>query len=346
MKALVILPGLCKYLPYVSLYKEIFQNTGTEYKILQWDRVGEEVTLDSTVFKDSYSFSNSLFKRGIAYVHFIRWVKTELKNYKPDFFVVATIAPSICLVSTLLKYRENYIIDIRDYSPLVKLCKPLLTVAIRNSKATVISSKGFLRWLPDLEYVPVYNVGLSATPISSQIKNNVIRVSTIGFHRDYEANRWMIDALGNLDGYELYFHGEGIVLKELVDYVKTRDYSNVYFTGNYEKVTENQLYAESDIINILMPSNEGGKTLLSNRFINAISNYKPVIVIDDSYQAELVREYKLGLIINSRDDLKDRIAKYLCSLNQEEFVISCNNFINKIRKDHKDAIDQISEFFY
>lgn len=343
MKALIIIPGMYKYLPYITLYTNMFKKNNVKYRILQWDRMYETIEIKDDIFRCGYAYSNNPFNRIISYCRYIKWVKRETIKYNPDLIIVATIAPAILLLPILNKWKYKFILDIRDYSPLIKIFMPFICRCIKLSKYTLISSKGFTKWLPPYNYLPIYNIGTITFPQIKKIDLSNITISTIGFLRDFEENKKIIDAFGNKNDIILKFHGNGIVLDRLILYTNKKCYRNVIFTGFYDKKHEADLYKDSDIINIFMPEGLAGSTLISNRFINSVSNIRPMIVTKGSYQAELVKEYKLGVIVSSSEDIYKETMKYLRSFKYEEFKQNCQNYLNKILDEHNDTINKIEK---
>lgn len=341
MKAIIIVPGLSKYLPYISIYEKIFSENKVDYKILQWDRLSLTTEENPEVFKNGYGYSDNPLKRLWSYHYYLKWIKRKIRAEAPDIIIIATLAPAVFLNRFLNSWRGRYILDIRDYSPIVKFLKPVVKKVIENSGMSLISSKGFLSWLPKHKYYPIYNFGIDSEIEFKCIDTNNIHVATIGFIRDYEENVRIIDAIGNKKGVRMSFHGNGIALNSLIDYTDKKKYKNIVFTGPYTKDIEPDLYADADIINILMPSGKEGSTLLSNRFMNAATFRRPMILTSGSYQSELAKQYQIGLSINYDSDILVEIREYIKNFNYTLFCENCKRFVEEAKQEHNDTIDKL-----
>ena len=341
MKAIIVTPGLTKFLPYICLYQDLFKRNNVEYRILQWNRMNVPANDNQDVYSCGYAYSKSFFKRTISYFHYIKWVRNAIKVDKPDLIVIATIAPAVCLLPMLYRWKYKYILDIRDYSPLIRLCRGLVSLCIKWSKYTLISSKGFIKWLPNYTYLPVYNFGIQTLPTVKKHDRNNISIATIGFLRDFNENALIIDAFGNKKGVDLFFHGNGLVLNELTTYAKDKGYENIFFTGTYDKEFEPNLYSKADIINILMPSSVAGASLMSNRFVNAVMYQRPVIVTKGSYQAELVEDYALGVSVSIDDDIYEQVTSYFKTYDSIKFSSGCRRFYELIVREHQLTISKL-----
>ena len=58
-----------------------------------------------------------------------------------------------------------------------------------------------------------------------------------------------------------------------------------------------------------------------------------MIVNEESIHASFVKKYNLGLIVNSEDDIYERIIDYKASFDYKIFINGCNDIIKIIKND-------------
>jgi len=246
------------------------------------------------------------------------------------------------------KYKDKYIIDIRDSNKILKLFS--IKKAVENSYITVISSKGYESWLPTSEKY-IVNHNTSVTSISGAImpcKNHNLdnlRINYIGSIRDYDINIALIGALKDSTRITLNFHGDGTINKDIQNYLINNSINNVNVTGRYTKEQENNLYMESDVVNILIPDDDvNSKTLLPNRLYNALIHGKPILTKSGTYLANITEQFKLGIVIDSFDDIEIKILRYLESIDYEEFDRSRTLYLENVIHDNEYFYQELKNF--
>lgn len=333
----IIVPGLPNYAPYIKSYTDLFDDLNMKYTFICWNRNNDKLNDHDNivVFNRSSYESDSFVKKIYGYLLFSFFVKKHLKYNKYEFLTVHTIACAIFLKSVLK--QKKYILDIRDFSPLVPFFSNTLSFLVQNSKATMISSNAYKKWLPkNYRYILSHNV--RKTDLAVNIcnsctiwSNNKIEVLTIGQIRDFSSNSKLIKCLGNSEYFNLKFIGDGTELINLKKY--STDINNIEFSGRYNKKDESSLVIESDVINILLPNTAEAMTQMTNRFYLSLIFKKPMIVNKDSIQASFVKKYNLGIIISSEDNISERIMDYKNSFDYQIFLKGCNDLIEIIKSD-------------
>ncbi len=344
MKALIVVPGLKRFLPYIKIYEQILSNYSIEYNIVEWNRNSEEYleSMNPFVYYSKNSYVKNVFKRGLLYIGYISFVKNIIKNNKYDFLIIATLAPSVALYPFIYKYKKNYIVDIRDYSILIDYIKPFVKKVLNDAAFTIISSRGFKKWIPSETNYIMHNISnLNNVIAANNYYYNPIIIGTIGFLRDYDENMKVISSISNKNDFKLIFAGTGQSLKKLQDYTSYIKANNVLFTGEYKKEEEANLYKRVHIVNIMMPRGKSSDSLVSNRFVNSLTFYRPVIVTEGSYQAELVNKYKLGIVVNDYTKLPFQIIDYFKTFNYNEFIESCDSLLTSWKEEQSDTINKI-----
>lgn len=320
MKIALICPSNMLYMPYVYNYIHILKENNINHNIINWDRFGIEKDSELTYRDSKVGHKRTLFD----YYKFKKFIIKLITEVNYDKVIIFGIQLSFFLSNILQrKYKENYIIDIRDRNKIVNYFN--IAKIINHSEFTVLSSLGYKEWLPKCDkYIINHN-----TKINSLDKLEVFRgypgkkritISCIGAIRDCQVNIDFIKSLKNSKGIDLYFHGEGDINKEIQKYLDDNKIKNVSLSGRYEREEEINLYKNSDLINVLR-YNDGinNKTALPNRLYNAVIYGKPMIAFEGTHLSEEIERYELGLVLSSLDKVEMKIKDYITTFNDFEY---------------------------
>ena len=332
--------------PYMTTYMEVLRRNDIPFDFLFWNRI----LYDTNHLPDNYIPYNSLtlnsypkWKKVYKIGEFASFARKQMKQKEYSFVVVCTIAHAVFLYPYLRShYRGRYVFDIRDYSPLCKV--PILSAIIErlvsHSAFTVLSSRGFLRWLPHgkaLHYVISHNTTYKALSRQENVScpvfpPKVVGLLSIGLLRDYESNSTVIKRLANHPCYKLQFSGVGIV-EELRSVAASQNATNIVFTGWYRKSDEDQIVAKCDMMNNFCNRDIGGDSLMSNRFYHSVLFRKPMIVRRGSFQAEQASRYGLGVLLDDNDDFDEIIKQWWNEYDAERYDSGCRRFISDACSD-------------
>ncbi len=329
--------------PFIGFYKNILERAKVDYDILYWNRdindTANEIASNHYVYNEPlYIYSNPL-KKIIATYKFYRYGKRILKEGDYSKIICFTVFSSIFFQHFLKTYyKGSYIFDIRDYSPLInrRIFRNLFEALIRNSYTTIISSDGFKKWLPEgFQYVISHNIDSSLlSHLNVNTNHDKLNILTIGFFVRFAPNGFLIRSFANSNEVILSFVGYGPSYSEYECFCKDNQINNVVFKGRYKKEKELEFYDHCDMVNILLPHTLNSDTCMSNRFYNAVVARKPMIVNSDCYQAYLVNEYKLGIVIDKYENLDKQILGYYYTINWDEYYKGCDRFIQDVKKDN------------
>jgi glycosyltransferase involved in cell wall biosynthesis len=346
MKIALVCPANMLYMPYVGNYTKILDEEGIKYDVIRWDRFQIE-EINEFVFRDS----KACYKRGFFdYVKYSSFVFKLLKKYRYDKIVIFGIQLLFFLHRYLLKkYKNKYIIDIRDYHPLMHCFN--MKKAIQNATSTVLSSPAYKQWLPEGETYTVnhntrieYLENIHEADPSLPAKEHIF-INYIGALREYQITVDFMNALKDSKRISLKFHGEGFVNKDIDAYLKQSPIRNVELTGRYVREQEPSLYLSSDMINALEPNDFiNCKTFLTNRLYNAAIYGKPVIAFEGTYLSEVVKEYDLGLVIKDFNNTEDAVLGYIRSFQVELFDQGRRRFLEVVIKENKDFKEKVLNF--
>ena len=344
-KKVVIISPLLGFVPQVYYYTKLLDEQGIGYDIIQWNRRGEEIVGDSSLIynipTDDYY---PAWKKVIEICKFTSFAKKIIRKREYHSVIVFNIAIAL-FFPVFLKRRFNrrYIFDIRDYSPIMNnvFGRLVIKYIMRNSALNVISSQGFLEWLPFKDNIKIcHNVGIlncdcEEVAYNRIVFNNPIRVLTIGAIRDYQANTSLLESLLNDERFEMQFSGSSPIATELEQYAKDKNIRNVIFTGRYKKEDEEELVRNTDLINSILGQDINSKTLMTNRMYLSVLLQKPIIVNSNCYQAEVVGKYALGVVIRDDNSTKEQILEYCNTFNYDVYLKGCKDFISKVNNDNE-----------
>ena len=359
-KVLLVGPASLDEAPYVKPYMDLLQKEKIAFDFLFWNRKLEDISnvpSNYIPYNQYTSNSYSSLKKLYMIYGFYKFVRKVLKRTEYTTIIVFTIQHAVFFESFLLnKFKGNFMIDIRDNSPVgrISFFNRKLVNLITHAATTVISSEGFLQWLPDCgkeKYTITHNVTLENIRNFSYKDCDIspkesLRVLTIGSIRDLDSNSIVIKNLANNSHFELEFAGSGPAIHGLQAFTKQLQATNVSFSGRYRKSNENAIVDKADMINIFFDHNINSDTLMSNRFYLSVMLRKPMIVNDGCFQAEQVRKYGLGLVIAEGDDMAQKITDYWNSFDSKSYNQSCTRFLLKVEEDiaifNKKILDIVS----
>ena len=338
IKFALIVPNNLWVCPYVLNYSNILDNKGVQYDIISWNRSNKK---ELGIQYNKHVIHRSLL--GILWSYFLysRFVKRTLKAGNYDKIIVFSPQLAIFLANYLRRhYKGRYILDYRDLSIEQKpLLGQLFKIALQNSYANVISSPGFKKYLPiGIDYVICHNLnmGLVRESLNKKPKpynGKNIKVLTIGALRK-DMNIEVMDALGDVEGFEMSFVGKGISENLLKDYAKNKGFKNIVFTGFYKKENEAAIIKDHALINIVYPLIPSHISALSNRFYNSLIQKRPMIVTKGTIQGDYAEQYNVGLVITDCEGLSRQILDYLRNLDFDNYSERCNLLLDSFLKEN------------
>lgn len=349
VKYAIILNG-DKNAPHLKIYSDYFDKQGVKYDVISWDRTGDTERDEFTYYHET-QFQVSTLTRFKDYFKYARFIKNLVKKYHYEKLVV--ISPQVALFIPFFlrnKYAGRYIFDYRDLSiEQLTPFKPIMKMVLNNSYANVISSPGFIQYLPKCyNYVLSHNFNIESVKKaleeeSEPLPKGNIKVLTIGAIR-FDANYEVIDSLGNVKGLEVDFVGKGGAAPVLEKYVSDKGYNNIVFKGKYEKNEENAIIKQHSCINIFYPYIPSHISALSNRFYNSLINKRPMIVSKGGEQGNYVEKYGVGLAVESCVGLADKIKEYVATLDFDVYKKNCNMLLREFVEDYNRFAKVVDDF--
>ncbi|WP_026811216.1 glycosyltransferase family protein [Arenibacter latericius] len=344
MKIALLFPNNIFTSPYLKYYRIILEKENIEYDLYNWDRSG----IDE---EGCISFSNKVktslpLLRTWDFLKFRNFLTEHLKKNKYDKVIVFSGQLGVLMGDFLFKnYPKKYILDIRDFSPVINYFKSRFEKLVAQSSFVCISSNGFKQWLPpNGNYVLGHNIDIQLVDHSlnniqkreKTLQKKTLKIDTIGQIKDYNSDSKFIDQLKNDKRFEMEFIGFGYAIPDLKEKINAENVENIKFYGPYEKEDESYLLKNTDLLNILISRKDSNKgdTLLSNRlYLSAVYNI-PCIVNGDTEQSKIIEKYKLGVVVDNYEELPQKLITYRDNFCHHSFKNGCRAFLNDVKEDY------------
>lgn len=341
-KILIVCATNTSYMPYLNNYLDEFNKKNIQYDLLVWDRMSISEDGCKYIYKDD---KNTVGRSFIDYLKFSLYVNKVLKQNYSKVLIFSIQLAFFCQRILTTKYKNRFILDIRDYHKLIKgINKKRL---VKNSFAVVISSPGYKVFLPkNYKYIINHNTTIDSI---DKIDNNEVLsdskyITYMGAIRDLDINMKLVDSLRGSQ-FEAYFAGESDNSKILKEYCEKNDYK-VRFSGRYLKKDEINIYKDTLLVNVLRYNDSLNNSIaLPNRLYNAPIFSRPLLAFKGTYLASIIEKYNLGLVIEDFKDLDKQIRDYIFSFNYEKYNQGRIKFLKSVIDDNNLFIKTLNGFF-
>ena len=338
-------------LPYAKIYIDAILASGAECDLVYWDRdaVNGEKDKFSGCKKVCYERKitpiSSKMKKILGYVGATRFIKKCIKNNEYDGVIfLQTHAAIACRGVLKKKYKNRYIVDIRDFTlENYKIYRKLEKQVINEAYATVISSPAYSAFLPKRDYVIAHNY----TPFSDEIINSVrnknlnkekqpIQISFVGTVRFINMDMKILKLFANDGRFKINYFGTGSDV--LLDFCNQEGIKNVEFYGSFTPDMTATFYQKTDLINNLYGNhNPFLDYALSNKLYHSGQLYIPILVCPDTYMQEVVDKYNMGFVFDVENEKsKELLYEWYCNIDREKLASGCEEFIKGVKKENED----------
>lgn len=345
-------------LPYLKKYEELLKNANIDYDILFWDRdKNYQIKNDGNeyIFGKKCSFGGnkiSKLSKILSYFIFRKNVKKLLKVNSYDKVIVFNTLPALFLIDILIiKYKNNYIFDYRDYTyEKLNMYKKAVNVIVKNSYITAISSKGFLDFFKnERKLIPNHNISnleLKESFIKLNHDLSKITIGFLGLVRYEDENRIIIDSLKNSNKYILKYIGKIYDGCNLQQYCEQENIVNVSFEGEFKNEDKGRLYNDIDIINAVYGNKTYEvRTALPNKLYDCLLFKKPMIVSNNTYLAEVVEKYNLGIAVDlEKDNILEKLESYINGFDKKLFVENTEFLLKTVLEDERYFTEIVLKF--
>lgn len=353
MRILLVASYTINMMPYVSTYTYILNKLGINYDVIQWDRFkNHKLIQDGNIytFGEICYLGGSKINKIIPYINFRENIVHLIKKNNYNKIIVFNTLPAIFIVDYLIfKFKNRFVFDYRDYSyEKYGLYKKIVNYIVSSSYATVVSSKGFYRFIhEDNNVFTTHNISNidCESDIHINLNKNNICIGFVGLIRYDEENKMLISKLMNSSRYKLLYIGKKYVESSIEEYCLNLSISNVEFMGEFKNEDKPKIYEKIDIINALY-GNESFEvtTALPNKLYDCLLFKKPILVSSNTYLAEVVEKYNLGISVDKDDDILKKLNEYIENFNREVFMSGISSFLEVVKDDMNKNNKMIEDF--
>lgn len=343
-KIAIILSQNLHWSPYYSRYENLLVENGKNYDLIIWNREGivEKTEGNLISFNRRDKTNDGSISKVFKFFSYSRFVKKLLKKNRYDkVFFIGTYAFMPAIISGFLKknYKSKYWIDLRDLTyEKIYLFYKKEGIAINNSFYSVISSKGFLPYLPKYDYGYIHNIDPNMEEIykvynKKESKKGVIRISYIGNLSYWNPCKEMIDLFSNNVKFEMRFVGPGY--ERIKEYCEKNNVKNVWFHGRFERKKTVDFYNETDIVYNIYGNDEINlRTALSNKLYYAMKFRIPILVSPNTYMESICNKYNIGITFENNVDFPEKLYNIYNNFEKEkhDFDGAWNDVFNEDKK--------------
>jgi hypothetical protein len=349
VRVCIIAPTNLYRLPYLSLYEYTLREAGVEFDVLYWDRRGLQEKEDEHYRCFSLHVGESLsMLSGLAhYQAFRRYVKSHLRERKYDYLIILTSLMGVVLADVTKRYP--YILDIRDYTyERSLLFRTIENTVITRATLVLISSLGFLKWLPPAgRYLMAHNImpgaiSVTATPFPQA--SHVVSFIGASIHH-YEAVR-LLSSLVATSRYEMRIIGS-IPEKERI-YALCRD-ANIAcpsIVGHYMPEEQSRYFHETNfVMAVYGDSHTNTRTLIPNKLYDSCIYRRPIIVSKGTYLGDYVQTRGIGLTVDlgSLEHIGELLDSYYNRDKYLEYCECCAIYLKEVDEDMKRLMLKLRE---
>lgn len=332
--------------PYIHTYTKLIKS---HFSVIYWDRenINEELP-NSSIFRFRRKLTGK-FSKLFSYFCFRKYIIKILKKEKFDCLIFLQTLGSVLVGSYITrKYRNKYIVDIRDYSyEGNRFVNRKEKRVIANALKCVISSEGYKSFLPSGDYLVTHNRReldeLKVGTIKRRAKNRmVINIAFIGYVNYQEQHKALLLSLKNDSRFVVSFIGTRA--NELEKFCLDNDIKNAVLRDRFDPSNILDLYSNVDFINNLYGNHTPTLDFaLSNKLYFAAELNIPILVYEDTFMSAVSSKYKIGLTIDKIDNsTANKIWDYYHKIDWQSFADGCSLFLEKVKEDQSQFDSQIS----
>ena len=336
---LYLLPYFRRYLPYVKEFDVVFCNRSN--------------IEEKNMAKNSYVFrfpSKNKYQKLLGYLLFSRFAAKVLKKNNYDRVILLHTQLAVLLQELLCdRYAGRYLLDIRDYSyEKLRWFYRREQKLVANAGLNVVSSKGFLSFLPPGNYIPVHNDNvieqdyIKAARACFSIDRRPIVISNIGLIRFHQQNKKLILAFRNDPRFEIRFIGQGA--GELAEFCREQKVENVHLTDYFPPEQTLEHFMRSDVIFNLY----GNHTplldfALSNKLYFAAKFCRPILVCPDTYMEKVSKGFGYTMDLDA-PHIADDFYSYYSTIEKDKMLKACDEFLEEVLKENEIFNRQVETF--
>lgn len=345
MKVAIIAFNNIKYSPYVKTYSNILDQNGVPYDVILPDRGGIHEDLGEKTYGIPW---NPNKKKILNFLSFASQAKRILKKNHYDFVIVLTTMPAVLLSSFLVRhYKGRYIVDIRDYTyERVGFYYKREKKALEHAALRVISSMGFLKFLPKMEYLLCHNTSYDLSQSKQTFEKKTegpIRIGYVGSVAYASKCKHLIDLVEKDDRFEFYFYGNE-ASNQVRSYVEEKKNDRIRFLGAYEPHQKNEIIENVDLLyNVYGNERPLVQYAVSNKLYDSFFFKKPLLTSPETVMSECASDYSFDIDFSTAD--LDGLWNWYHSLDGEKMISYMNDRLMEYDRDVSVFRQTMNEFF-
>jgi glycosyltransferase involved in cell wall biosynthesis len=309
----------------------VLAKAGYAVTILAWDR--ELETSSDSVFKDGLMIKRMRLRAGHGtpfltlpkLMLFYLWCISHLLGSRTDVIHCHDVdtLPAGFTARTIMLRRPKLVYDMHDlpeaflrFFPLAKYTQmAFLASARRLATAIVVVNDRFVNYLGGLGFeeaklVVVMNAPPAVSGRRTKARGSVFNVLYYGWLGEERGVRLLLDAVKGLEDVTLSLAGRG-ELEFLVREAAAKN-SSIRFLGWLKMNDLERAIADADLIpSLYEPKTRNAMLATPGKFLTAMSLSIPSLVPDGTYQADIVRKYNCGVVVDWKDveDVRQAISR-------------------------------------
>jgi len=295
--------------------------TGRSVTILAWDR--ELETKSDTVFRDGLMIKRMRVRAGHGtpfltvpkLLLFYAWCLAHLLTSRTDAIHCHDVDTlPVGLTARAIKLnRPKLVYDMHDlpeaflrFFPMTRVTQSVfLALARKTSDAVLVVNERFVAYLGNIGFdTTKLVVVMNAPPLSSgrrfKPRGKEFGVLYYGWLGEERGVKLLVEAVQGLEGISLTLAGRG----ELEGWVResAAKNSSVRFLGWLKMQDLEPLIKEADLIpSLYEPRTRNAMIATPGKLLTAMSLSLPSLVPDGTYQAEIVKEYNCGVVVDWKE---------------------------------------------
>ncbi len=321
MKVAIVAFNNIRFSPYILTYSELLKEKGIETHLIYPNRANKEEEFAGVKYAVRW---NPQKKKIYNFLYFAKQAKRILKREKYDFVFVLTTFPAVLLSGFLSgRYKGRYLVDIRDYTyEGNKLFFALEKKVLKNAACTVISSPGFVNFLPKGEYCLCHNLPekYARGNIPFEKSGEKIVIGYVGTIAYAENCRKLIDLVARDERFAFHLYGnENSKQQPIKRYVEDLNNDRIQYFGEYAAAEKDGILQRVDLLfNIYGNDRTLVKYALSNKLYDSFYYKKPLLVSPNTSMQEESDGYSYAVDFEKEKSL-DGVYEWYFSLDAAAF---------------------------
>lgn len=350
-----------KFMPYINFYMDNIDKKNN-IDIIYWNRdtIQEDLSRYKNVTFHEFNLyqndSDPKISKIKSFLKYRKFVISVLLRKRFDKLIVLHTLPGMLILDKLKKYRNNYILDYRDFTfEQNSVFKFFLWKMVRMSQITFVSSDAYRKFMP-LDCVQ--KIFTSHNILRDSLlhrddkekkgcKSDKIRISFWGLIRHEKINKQIISCIANDESFELHYYGRE---QQTAHNLKAFSYSigakNVYFHGEYVPEDRYEMIKYTDIIHNLYCDNNT-KMAMGNKYYDGIIFRIPQICMPSTFMGDLCESSGVGAAINPfEDNFLERIKRWYFNIDYYQFKKNCDLECQRVLAEYERGCEIIQQITF